>query len=113
MSTIENKEGFAKPRIEYGLMEFSAGHPYKMECFNARNCVSKVRDSAGNIMNGVIPPNSPYFVDLKTNEPMCKSCGARLRYHRKKAEARGDEQPATLDDVKLANPEGERRVIRN
>lgn len=47
-----------------------------------------------------IKPGDAYFRDLARGVAYCVPCGQRLRYHRKKALARGDSLPQTMADVR-------------
>lgn len=46
------------------------------------------------------------FVDMATGKFFCKSCGSRLRYHRKKALGRGETLPLTFAEIdeRLSQP---------
>lgn len=39
------------------------------------------------------------FMDLLSEHTYCKPCGVSLRFHRKRAEARGEAAPVTYNDV--------------
>lgn len=41
----------------------------------------------------------PHYKDSFTHRTYCEQCGNRLRYHRKKWSARGEEMPLTLEEV--------------
>ena len=43
--------------------------------------------------------NRNSFKDSLTGRTYCETCGNRLRYHRKKWHARGEEIPRTLEEV--------------
>ncbi len=69
--------------------ELINGFDIKMPCANGSDCFGE---------RG-IKPKDRYFVDKITDKTYCLLCGKQLRYHRKKAEQRGEEMPRTFEDV--------------
>jgi hypothetical protein len=47
----------------------------------------------------VIAPGAERFIEDDSGRTYCVPCGQRLRYHRKKADERGEELPRSFEDV--------------
>lgn len=76
------------PEIRHDMMGPLVGMPLSMKCGGQEHCP----------IRGTIPSNTPYFVDLLSRKSYCERCGVRLRFHRKRAEQRGEAPPATIQE---------------
>jgi hypothetical protein len=65
----------------------------------AQLCAEEIPSCANKSCGRRIAKGDECFADSLGGEYYCKQCGIMLRYHRKKADQRGDPLPVAFEDV--------------
>lgn len=74
----------------FGLIESDLASAFPVRCQG---------DVCSDSEKNLSADGSCYFTDTLTSKTYCQVCGNRLRYHRKKAAARGEDIPLNMSDV--------------